>query len=107
MPNSLDATNPVEHGPTPLSGPVINLDRPIPLKELTRQATRKLERKIIRKALEAHNWNRKESARALCISYRSLLYKIKEAGLLHVNREGCNSSSPKPSGVDALTAKIG
>jgi two-component system, NtrC family, response regulator AtoC len=61
--------------------PDINLDAPISLKELKRQATRQLERKIILKVLEAHRWNRKETARSLCISYRGLLYKIKEAGL--------------------------
>jgi hypothetical protein len=31
--------------------------------------------------LEAHKWNRKETARSLDISYRTLLYKIKEVGL--------------------------
>jgi len=51
------------------------------LKQLTRRAVQDLEREIILKALQAHNWNRKESARALKISYRALLYKIKEAGL--------------------------
>jgi two-component system, NtrC family, response regulator AtoC len=61
--------------------PDINLDGPISLKELKRQAIRELERKIILKVLEAHRWNRKDAARALCISYRGLLYKIKEAGL--------------------------
>ena len=31
--------------------------------------------------LEANQWNRKKAARALNISYRALLYKLKEAGL--------------------------
>jgi two-component system, NtrC family, response regulator AtoC len=61
--------------------PEINLDGPISLKKLTRQATRELERKIILKVLQAHHWNRKQAARALNISYRALLYKIREAGL--------------------------
>jgi two-component system response regulator AtoC len=61
--------------------PEINLDAPISLKKLTRQATRELERKIILKVLQAHHWNRKQAARALCISYRALLYKIRDAGL--------------------------
>jgi len=59
----------------------INLDGPISLKKLTRQATRELERKIILKVLQAHHWNRKQTARALSISYRALLYKIRDAGL--------------------------
>src|SRR5437870_1834800 len=61
--------------------PDINLDGPISLKKLTRQATRELERKVILKVLQAHHWNRKQTARALSISYRALLYKIRDAGL--------------------------
>jgi two-component system response regulator AtoC len=61
--------------------PEINVDGPISLKKLTRQATRELERKVILKVLQAHHWNRKQSARALNISYRALLYKIRDAGL--------------------------
>jgi two-component system, NtrC family, response regulator AtoC len=61
--------------------PEINLEGPISLKKLTRQATHELERKIILKVLQAHHWNRKQAAKALCISYRALLYKIREAGL--------------------------
>jgi two-component system response regulator AtoC len=54
---------------------------PISLKKVTRQAVQDLERKIIVKTLQAKQWNRKEAARALKISYRALLYKIREAGL--------------------------
>jgi two-component system response regulator AtoC len=61
--------------------PEINLDGPISLKKLTRQATRELERKVILKVLQANHWNRKQAARALSISYRALLYKIRDAGL--------------------------
>ena len=61
--------------------PEINVDGPISLKKVTRQATRELERKIILKVLQAHHWNRKQAARALSISYRALLYKIRDAGL--------------------------
>src|SRR5215469_6645301 len=61
--------------------PEINFDGPISLKKLTRQATRALERKIILKVLHNHHWNRKQAARTLNISYRALLYKIRDAGL--------------------------
>jgi two-component system, NtrC family, response regulator AtoC len=64
-----------------LFDPEINLDGPISLKTLTRQATRELERKVILKVLQAHRWNRKQAARVLCISYRGLLYKMRDAGL--------------------------
>src|ERR1700732_400307 len=61
--------------------PDINLDGPISLKKLTRQATRELERKVILKVLHNHHWNRKQAAKTLNISYRALLYKIRDAGL--------------------------
>jgi DNA-binding NtrC family response regulator len=59
----------------------IPLNGPISLKKITRRAVRELERKLILGVLEANNWNRKKAARALNISYRALLYKIREAGL--------------------------
>ena len=64
-----------------LLSPDINFDGPISLKKLTRQATRALERKIILKVLHNHHWNRKQAAKTLNISYRALLYKIRDAGL--------------------------
>lgn len=51
------------------------------LKKVTREAMRELEGKIIVQALQANNWNRRRAASALEISYRALLYKLKEAGL--------------------------
>jgi two-component system, NtrC family, response regulator AtoC len=61
--------------------PEIPADGQISLKKITRQAVRELERKIILKVLQANHWNRKQAARALSISYRALLYKIRDAGL--------------------------
>ena len=51
------------------------------LKARTTQAVREIERKVILDALRANNWNRKEAARTLKISYRSLFNKLKMAGL--------------------------
>jgi hypothetical protein len=51
------------------------------LKKITNQAVRRLEREIILKVLQAHHWNRRRAAEALKISYRALLYKIRDAGL--------------------------
>jgi two-component system response regulator AtoC len=51
------------------------------LKSLTREVVIDFERRIISKALEAHLWNRKQTALALKISYRSLLYKISQTGI--------------------------
>jgi len=59
----------------------ISVEGPISLKKITRQAVRELERKLILKVLQHHHWNRKSAARALNISYRALLYKIRDAGL--------------------------
>ena len=51
------------------------------LKEVRDQAVKKVEREIISKVLHHTNWNRRETARLLQISYRALLYKIKEMNL--------------------------
>jgi two-component system response regulator AtoC len=59
----------------------ISIDGPISLKKLTRKAVHEMERKIILRVLQHHHWNRKAAARALNISYRALLYKIRNAGL--------------------------
>jgi len=59
----------------------ISVEGPVSLKKITRQAVHELERKIILKVLQHHHWNRKQAARALNISYRALLYKIRDAGL--------------------------
>jgi two-component system, NtrC family, response regulator AtoC len=53
----------------------------VSLKELTRQAVRQLERRVILSALEANHWNRRAVSRALGISYAALLYKMREAGV--------------------------
>jgi two-component system response regulator AtoC len=51
------------------------------LKEISRRASQAAEREAIAKTLEQTGWNRVRAARALRISYRALLYKIKQAGL--------------------------
>ena len=51
------------------------------LKEVHREAMIKAESEVIAKALEMTNWNRKKAAGLLNISYKALLYKIKECGL--------------------------
>jgi transcriptional regulator with PAS, ATPase and Fis domain len=57
------------------------IDLTAPLKIQTKRAVQHLERKIILGVLQANKWNRRKAARSLEISYRALLYKIKEAGL--------------------------
>lgn len=51
------------------------------LKSLVRSLKDEAERKAIAQALGQANWNRKEAARILSISYKALLYKIRQYGL--------------------------
>jgi len=54
---------------------------PQSLKHISRMAAREAEREVILKTLQQTRWNRKETAAMLGISYKALLYKIKENGL--------------------------
>jgi two-component system, NtrC family, response regulator AtoC len=74
----------------------IPLEGQISLKKLTRQAVRELERKVILKVLQNHHWNRKKTARSLSISYRALLYKIRDAGLPSNRSKRQESQAAKP-----------
>jgi two-component system response regulator AtoC len=51
------------------------------LKAAARAASREAEREMILKALARTRWNRKRAAQELQISYKSLLYKLKQIGL--------------------------
>jgi two-component system, NtrC family, response regulator AtoC len=50
------------------------------LKVAARAASREAERELILKALARTRWNRKRAAQELQISYKSLLYKLKQIG---------------------------
>jgi DNA-binding NtrC family response regulator len=58
--------------------------RPGGLKALVRTLKDDAEAKEILRALENANWNRKMAAAELCISYKALLYKIKQYGVLPI-----------------------
>jgi two-component system response regulator AtoC len=51
------------------------------LKKFAKQASQQAEHHMILEALKQTRWNRKRAAEMLGVSYRALLYKIKEAGL--------------------------
>ncbi len=51
------------------------------LKAAARAASREAERELIMEALARTRWNRKRAARELQISYKSLLYKLKQIGV--------------------------
>ena len=40
-----------------------------------------MEHDVILKVLQANHWNRRRAAEVLKISYRALLYKVRQAGL--------------------------
>jgi len=51
------------------------------LKEVAKIAQRNAERDLIERVLRQTRWNRRKAAQILDISYKALLYKIKECGL--------------------------
>ena len=51
------------------------------LKEIRDRAVFKVEKEIVKKVLDETNWNRKKTAKILKISYRTLLYKVKDMGI--------------------------
>ena len=57
-------------------------DAPISLKDIARQAARDAERVAIKEVLDRVHWNRAKAARLLQISYKALLYKIVQCGLV-------------------------
>ena len=50
----------------------------ISLKKIGGIYMERAEKKLVKKALESTNWNRKRAAKLLDISYKSLLNKIKD-----------------------------
>jgi len=57
-------------------------ETPATLKLLSKDAIREVESNVILETLQANQWNRRKTAQALKISYRALMYKIRDAGLL-------------------------
>jgi two-component system response regulator AtoC len=55
--------------------------REIDLKSIAKRAAQLAEKRVIERVLAQTRWNRKEAAERLQISYKALLYKMKENGL--------------------------
>jgi len=66
----------LEPAPPVTTGPV-----EVSLREVVRRASLVAERDMIRQMLDQTGWNRVRAAKALHISYRALLYKMKRVGL--------------------------
>ncbi len=54
---------------------------PISLKEAARAASREAEKELILNVLQKTRWNRRKAAEYLQISYKALLYKVKQIGV--------------------------
>jgi two-component system, NtrC family, response regulator AtoC len=74
---------PALRAPTPLPG---SLHAPLPddapLKEVGKRAARIAEREAILRALMRTGWNKRKAAKRLQISYKALLYKIKDCEIV-------------------------
>jgi two-component system response regulator AtoC len=75
-----------EQAPSDIAAPTDDPSKPSPhlrgnLKDVGRRAAKDAERVTIQRMLEQTRWNRREASELLQISYKALLYKIKEYGL--------------------------
>jgi DNA-binding NtrC family response regulator len=52
----------------------------VSLKQAARAASREMEKELILRALTRTRWNRRRAAQDLQISYKALLYKLKQMG---------------------------
>jgi DNA-binding NtrC family response regulator len=52
----------------------------ISLKQASRAASREAEKELILRVLQRTRWNRRRAAQELQISYKALLYKLKQIG---------------------------
>jgi len=73
----------IQNGTFQQEKPLSNSQSRRSLKEIYREAIMKAESETILKALSITNWNRRRAAQMLNISYKALLYKIKDSGLEH------------------------
>jgi len=80
LPRTLMAPVPVAAAPAAVPEPFA-ATKGLSLKEISRRAVLEAEREVICRALEQCRWNRVKTAKMLKISYRALLYKIKDMGL--------------------------
>jgi two-component system response regulator AtoC len=95
---SVQASEATPDDPSDLSPPVSSWGfpdtDPFNLKEATKRAVKQAEKEIIFSTLTKTNWNRKLSSKLLQVSYKALLYKIKQYQL------DDSRSSTRPKGND-------
>ena len=73
------AASPAAAPPAPAGG--VMADSEMGLKDIARRAAMAAEKAVIKEVLEKVRWNRAEAARLLKISYKAMLYKIRQVGL--------------------------
>jgi len=78
---TLTATPNVTPLPVPERPATFAATQGLSLKEISRRAVLEAEREVIVRTLEQCRWNRVKTAKMLKISYRALLYKMKDMGL--------------------------
>jgi two-component system response regulator AtoC len=66
--------------PSPAAAPQVP-EEELGLKDIARRAAMAAEKAVIKEVLEKVRWNRAEAARLLKISYKAMLYKIRQVGL--------------------------
>ena len=71
--------------------------RGLPLRNIAKEAIRELERNVILEALRTNQWNRRRTAQALKISYRALIYKIRDAGFVSRRSSAVPTQCETPS----------
>jgi two-component system response regulator AtoC len=81
LPRTLVAAPAAVAAAAPATDDAFSATKGLSLKEISRRAVMEAERQVIRRALEQNRWNRVKTAKMLKISYRALLYKIKDMGL--------------------------
>jgi two-component system response regulator AtoC len=74
------------------------------LKGISKDAVRELERSVILETLRANQWTRRKTAQVLKISYRALIYKIRQTGLAP-SRNGSRDSASRRSST-GLSADV-
>ena len=93
------AVQPVATVPPPSSV----MPETVSLKEIARQAALRAEREAISGMLARTNWNKRKAAARLQISYKALLYKIKDCGLTDPRiTAGLPENLPPMSIVDGI-----
>jgi two-component system, NtrC family, response regulator AtoC len=90
---------------SPVVPPVSAQNGTVPLKSLCKEAIRASERNIILAALRANRWNRRKAAQALKISYRLLIYKIRDAGLITKQQNPVGSKPQSEAGGGPVAAE--